>query len=120
MSSSTTTSKETETTSFLSAASKPVEEIKEDKNALNPGWVSLSYQHNKLVKKENLSTKSGNKTLDLQSGLAIAIENIENRRQKNIDYYNGLYGEGEYQEKFTYGEEKDDEECEDDLELYSD
>ena len=121
LNSSISVNKEIETNSFLSAVSKPVEEIKVDKNALDVGWVSLSYDHNKLVKRENLTVKpttsNNNKTNDLQSNAA--IENIECRRQQHIDYYNGLYGSGEYEEKFTYREENEEDEYEDDDELYS-
>lgn len=121
LNSSISVNKEIETNSFLSAVSKPVEEIKVNKNALDVGWVSLSYDHNKLIKKENRQVKptnnNNNKTNDLQSNAA--IENIEYRRQQNINYYNGLYGEGEYEEKFTYREENEEDECEDDDELYS-
>lgn len=122
LNSSISVNKEIETNSFLSAVSKPVEEIKVDKNALDVGWVSLSYDHNNLVKRENRPVKptsNNNKTNDFQSNVAIAIENIESRRQQHIDYYNGLYGEGEYEEKFIYREENDEDECEEDDELYS-
>jgi hypothetical protein len=112
LNSSISVNKEIETNSFLSAVSKPVEVIKVDKNALDVGWVSLSYDHNKLVKRANLTVKpTNNKTNVLQSNAA--IENIEHRRQQTVDYYNGLYGAGEYEEKFAYREENDDE-------LYSD
>ena len=118
LNSSISVNKEIETNSFLSAVSKPVEEIKVDTKALDVGWVSLSYENNKLVKRENLTVKpTNNKTNDLQTN--VAIENIEYRRQQNIDYYNGLYGPGEYEEKFTYREENDEDECEDEDELYS-
>ena len=118
LTSSISVNKEIETNSFLSAVSKPVEEIKVDTKALDVGWVSLSYENNKLVKRENLTVKQiNNKTNNLQTN--VAIENIEYRRQQNIDYYNGLYGPGEYEEKFTYREENDEDECEDEDELYS-
>ena len=118
LNSSISVNKEIETNSFLSAVSKPVEEIKVDTKALDVGWVSLSYENNKLVKRENLTVKpTNNKTNNLQTN--VAIENIEYRRQQNIDYYNGLYGPGEYEEKFTYREENDEDEYEDEDELYS-
>jgi len=95
--------KDRESVSFLEMATKQVEEEKEE-DPLKPGWVSLKFQGNKIIRRENSTTslevidKTENE--ELQEAMNKALQEIDKRRKKYIDYYNEIHGQGEYENKY--------------------
>lgn len=96
--------KDRESVSFLEMATKQLEEEKEEEDPLKPGWVSLKFQGNKIIRRENSTTslevidKTENE--ELQEAMNKALQEIDKRRKKYIDYYNEIHGQGEYENKY--------------------
>ena len=120
-------SKETGLLSFSEIASKPIEEKEILKNNLAPGWISLEYKNNKFIRKENNVDDKNNKKIsehqELQENMNKTLIEIEKRRQKYIEYYNEIHGEGEYEENFVYKEsyvssEEEEEDLQEENDIY--
>ena len=95
--------KETESVSFLEITSREkVEVVETEEEPLEPGWMSLKYDGTKIIRRNNFitETKEKNDYEELQEAMNKAVQEIDERRQKYIDYYNKLHGEGEYENKY--------------------
>jgi hypothetical protein len=109
--------------SFAQMAS--VIKINEDKveEIIKPGWISIQYDKN--TRNRKIITQNGEKTRwmieyeqkakernSIHYRMNKAVEDINKRHNQYIDYYNDVYGEGAYEEKFQYDAETTDEEYE--------
>ena len=94
---------ERESVSFLEITSRKKVEIVEEEDPLEPGWMSLKYEGNKIIRKNNFitDTKEKDEYEEIQEAMNKAVQEIDKRRQKYVDYYNELHGEGEYENKYV-------------------
>jgi hypothetical protein len=98
-------------TNFRDAINK-VNENNTIENPILPGWIKISYQNGKVVthygpetafQKEMKENTEHQAILDkdLNYLMGQAINKMQENREKYIEYYDLLHGEGAYEEKFV-------------------
>ena len=86
---------------------------------IKPGWMSIQYDKNtrKTIIRNGEKTKwrieyekTEKERNSLHYRMNTAVENMNKNHRQYIEYYNDVYGEGAYEDKFIYESESSDEE----------